>query len=52
MSEFSGRIYKITNTLNGKLYVGQTKTSLNKRFISHKCESKKEKFINKLYMEI
>jgi group I intron endonuclease len=31
------RIYKITNTLNGKQYVGQTKTKLEKRFTSHVC---------------
>ena len=29
------RIYKITNKTNGKLYIGQTTTSLNKRFTSH-----------------
>ena len=28
-------IYKITNRLNGKLYVGQTKQSIEKRFIQH-----------------
>jgi group I intron endonuclease len=31
------RIYKITNKLNGKQYVGQTKTTLYKRFASHVC---------------
>jgi group I intron endonuclease len=29
------RIYKITNKLNGKIYVGQTHTSLAKRFQRH-----------------
>ena len=29
------RIYKITNTQNGKQYVGQTKLKLNKRFTDH-----------------
>lgn len=28
-------IYKITNTINGKLYVGQTTLSISKRFASH-----------------
>lgn len=28
-------IYKITNQLNGKIYVGQTKQSIEKRFIQH-----------------
>lgn len=52
MSEFTGHVYKITNTVNGKVYVGQTKTSLNKRFTSHKCESKKERYTNKFYEEM
>jgi len=52
MLEFTGCVYKITNIVNGKLYVGQTKTSLAKRFTSHKCESKKENYINKLYEEM
>ena len=28
-------IYKITNKLNGKIYVGQTKQSIEKRFLQH-----------------
>lgn len=52
MSEFTGRVYKITNTVNGKIYVGQTKTSLTKRFTSHKCESKKERYTTELYKEM
>ena len=32
-----GVIYKITNTLNGKLYVGKTTTPLNQRMASHRC---------------
>jgi group I intron endonuclease len=31
------RIYKITNKLNGKQYVGQTKATLEKRFTNHVC---------------
>lgn len=30
-------LYKITNTENDKLYVGQTITSLKRRFADHKC---------------
>lgn len=33
-------IYKITNTVTGRLYVGQTEITLNKRFIQHKGKSK------------
>jgi len=29
------KVYKITNTLNGKIYVGQTKQSIEKRFMQH-----------------
>lgn len=35
------RIYKITNKLNGKQYVGQTIATLNKRFSSHVCAANK-----------
>ena len=28
-------IYKITNTLNNKIYVGQTKYPIEKRFLQH-----------------
>lgn len=28
-------IYKITNSLNGKIYVGMTKQTIEKRFIQH-----------------
>lgn len=36
-----GVIYKITNTLNGKFYVGKTKQKLEKRMAQHRYESKK-----------
>lgn len=32
-----GVIYKITNQINGKSYVGKTTTSLKQRMASHKC---------------
>ena len=31
----TGYIYKITNTLNNKIYIGSTKTSLEQRFNEH-----------------
>ena len=36
-------IYKITNNLNGKGYVGQTTLTAKKRFLQHLREAKKEK---------
>jgi group I intron endonuclease len=37
---FMGRVYKITNTTNGKFYVGFTASSLEKRFARHKRNAK------------
>ena len=34
-------IYKFTNTLNNKIYIGQTSTSLRKRVINHLTKSRK-----------
>ena len=39
-----GYIYKITNTLNGKVYIGQTIKTIQKRFTQHKNNSNKEHF--------
>ena len=39
-----GYIYKITNTLNSKIYIGQTVKSVQKRFTQHKNNSNKEYF--------
>ena len=39
-----GYIYKITNTLNDKVYIGQTVKSLQKRFTQHKNNSNKPYF--------
>lgn len=41
-------IYLITNKVNGKLYVGQTISSLKQRLREHKCKSLKGKLSNKL----
>jgi hypothetical protein len=37
----TGLIYKIENKLNGKIYIGQTITSLSERWSGHKCDSKR-----------
>jgi group I intron endonuclease len=38
-----GLIYKLTNLINGKIYIGQTTKTLKQRFNTHVSESKKEK---------
>lgn len=35
------KIYKVTNIINGKIYIGFTNKPLHKRAIEHKCLSKK-----------
>lgn len=48
-----GHIYLIVNNINGKLYVGKTYTTLEKRFKEHVNDSKKEKNKNRpLYRAI
>lgn len=41
-----GKIYLITNSVNDKVYVGQTIQSLKKRFNGHCCYSKADKSAN------
>lgn len=48
-----GHIYLIVNNINGKLYVGKTYTTLDKRFKEHVSDSKKERNRNRpLYRAI
>ena len=42
-SQQTGVIYLITNTLNGKMYVGQTRKKLSYRISQHKSRSSKAK---------
>lgn len=37
-----GFIYKVTNNINGKVYIGKTKQDVKKRFLQHKNEAKNE----------
>lgn len=38
-----GYIYKIVNRVNGMIYIGQTRNSINTRFIHHKSSAKRQK---------
>ena len=49
MSQTVGNIYKITNKLTGEFYIGQTRTSLNKRYINHKSEARRTTIDSLLY---
>ena len=40
-------IYKITNNVNGKLYIGKTKRSLSERFKQHVTASRREDIFNR-----
>lgn len=39
----TGYIYKITNTVNGKSYIGQTLQTIQQRWYAHKYAAKKKK---------
>ena len=39
----NGSIYKITNDVNDKIYVGKTLLNIQKRFFQHKAESLRNK---------
>ena len=41
------KIYKITNDFNDVVYIGSTCDTLNRRFIYHKKDSKKDKKKNR-----
>lgn len=41
-----GKIYKIQNTINSKVYIGQTTQTLKKRFSGHCCYSKTDRSVN------
>jgi group I intron endonuclease len=46
------KIYKITNTVNQKIYVGCTIKSIDERFQEHKSRAKVAKYKSKLYNSI
>lgn len=41
-----GIIYKVTNKINGKIYIGQTIQTLHKRKISHFSSANRDKIVN------
>jgi group I intron endonuclease len=45
-------IYKITNTINGKSYIGQTIRTIKQRWCNHLCAMKKNKNKHPLYRAI
>jgi group I intron endonuclease len=49
---YTGRIYKIVNTQNKNIYIGQTYKTLSQRFTNHKCEAKKGIVNSNLYKAI
>ena len=40
-------IYKITNTINGKMYIGKTELTIEKRFQQHCNDSQRDKMSNR-----
>ena len=40
---YEGYIYKIWNDVNDKIYIGQTRVSVNKRWVMHKSDTKLNK---------
>lgn len=52
MSVDKGKIYKITNTINGLVYIGCTVNSLKKRFYEHIYRCEKTDYKSKLYNAI
>jgi len=52
MSKKNGKIYKITNKINNKVYIGCTVNSLEKRFYEHLYRCFKTDYKSKLYNSI
>jgi len=46
---YTGFIYRIENIENDNFYIGQTRTSISKRFTSHICEANREDVDGPLY---
>ena len=42
-------VYKITNKISGKLYIGQTVQKVSTRWIQHKCDAKTRKYHSVLH---
>ena len=44
-------VYKITNDLNGKMYIGQTSRTLIERFDEHRSEAKKQRSLGRPFYD-
>ena len=44
MVRYMAFIYKITNSINDKIYIGNTSKTLEERFQQHYKDSRKERF--------
>lgn len=52
-NQYEGFIYLITNSVNGRQYVGQTIRDIQSRMVNHKSTSKKRKYKNEyLYSDV
>ncbi len=49
MSKFVGYIYRINNKLNNEFYIGRTTTTVNKRFVNHRYEARRNKIDCAIY---
>jgi group I intron endonuclease len=47
-----GLVYRVTNTANGKVYIGQTTMRLTKRWYYHRWEARRGRLQNPLYRAI
>jgi len=52
MSTYSAKVYKLTNTVNAKFYIGSTKQRLSNRMASHRSLARKNIKQGPIYVEM